>query len=185
MPKGQMAPDPCPECGGKMWDNSDIKKGKAPDYKCKDKNCDGAVWLDSAARKKAGTPAAAAAAKQGNGRPTNGDRYPVFALYTGCVKHATAEFAAACREAKVEPTAEALAAQVATLFIQSCQSRGPLTAKDAERAKAAAAERKKKAEEEARARAEAERLEHEQRVRAGEFADFPSALEDTDDDLPF
>lgn len=189
MPKGQAAPEPCPECGGKMWDNSDIKKGKAPDYKCKDKSCDGAVWLDGAARKKGGAAAAAPAAKQGNARPQNGDRYPVFDLYSGCVKHATEVFAAACRAAKVEPTADALAAQVATLFIQSCQSRGPLTKKDAEKAKKAAAEKaaeeKKKAEEAAHARAEAERRKRDQPANDREFEDFPAALEDTDDDLPF
>jgi hypothetical protein len=28
-----------------MWDNRDGKKNpKAPDFKCKDKNCDGVVW---------------------------------------------------------------------------------------------------------------------------------------------
>ena len=35
----------CPKCGGSMWDNRDGKKNpKAPDFKCKDKNCDGVVW---------------------------------------------------------------------------------------------------------------------------------------------
>ena len=35
----------CPKCGGPMWDNRDGKKNpKAPDFKCKDKNCDGVVW---------------------------------------------------------------------------------------------------------------------------------------------
>lgn len=39
---------PCPDCGGQMWDNRATKKGRQPDYKCKDKGCDKAVWLDSA-----------------------------------------------------------------------------------------------------------------------------------------
>ena len=35
----------CPVCGGAMWDNRVGKKNpKAPDYKCKDKGCDGVVW---------------------------------------------------------------------------------------------------------------------------------------------
>jgi hypothetical protein len=35
----------CPKCGGPMWDNREGKKNpKAPDFKCKDKGCDGAVW---------------------------------------------------------------------------------------------------------------------------------------------
>lgn len=37
----------CPECGGQMWDNRATKKGKQPDYKCKDKSCNKAVWLNS------------------------------------------------------------------------------------------------------------------------------------------
>ncbi len=35
----------CPKCGGPMWDNREGKKNpKAPDYKCKDRSCDGAIW---------------------------------------------------------------------------------------------------------------------------------------------
>jgi hypothetical protein len=35
----------CQKCGGDMWDNRVGKKNpKAPDYKCKDKNCDGVIW---------------------------------------------------------------------------------------------------------------------------------------------
>ena len=43
---GKVAPIDCPECGSKMWDNSETKKGKQPDYACKDKqNCGKGVWL--------------------------------------------------------------------------------------------------------------------------------------------
>jgi len=35
----------CPKCGGLMWDNRVGKKNpKAPDFKCRDKNCDGVIW---------------------------------------------------------------------------------------------------------------------------------------------
>jgi hypothetical protein len=35
----------CPKCAGAMWDNRAGKKNpKAPDWKCKDKQCDGVVW---------------------------------------------------------------------------------------------------------------------------------------------
>lgn len=37
----------CPECNGPMWDNRATKKGRQPDFKCKDKACNKAVWLDS------------------------------------------------------------------------------------------------------------------------------------------
>jgi hypothetical protein len=33
-------PSACPKCGGKVWDNRENKKNpKAPDWKCRDKNC--------------------------------------------------------------------------------------------------------------------------------------------------
>ena len=35
----------CPKCEGPMWDNRVGKKNpKAPDFKCKDRECDGVVW---------------------------------------------------------------------------------------------------------------------------------------------
>jgi hypothetical protein len=35
----------CPKCGGKMWDNRMSKRNpKAPDYKCRDRSCDGVIW---------------------------------------------------------------------------------------------------------------------------------------------
>lgn len=35
----------CPKCGGAMWDNRETKKNpKQPDFKCKDKACDGVIW---------------------------------------------------------------------------------------------------------------------------------------------
>jgi hypothetical protein len=44
----QAAPR-CPKCSGPMWDNREGKKNpKAPDFKCKSKACDGAIWQDAA-----------------------------------------------------------------------------------------------------------------------------------------
>ena len=35
----------CPKCGGAMWDNRVGKKNPAaPDFKCRDKACDGVIW---------------------------------------------------------------------------------------------------------------------------------------------
>ncbi|MDB4886449.1 MAG: Rad52/22 double-strand break repair protein [Gemmatimonadetes bacterium] len=35
----------CPKCGGRTWDNRLTKKNpKAPDYKCRDRSCDGVIW---------------------------------------------------------------------------------------------------------------------------------------------
>ena len=36
---------PCPKCGGRMWDNRVGKRNpKAPDFKCRDRGCDGVIW---------------------------------------------------------------------------------------------------------------------------------------------
>jgi len=36
---------PCPKCNGEMWDNREGKRNpKAPDFKCKDRGCDGVIW---------------------------------------------------------------------------------------------------------------------------------------------
>lgn len=35
----------CPKCGGKVWDNRLSKRNpKAPDFKCRNRACDGVVW---------------------------------------------------------------------------------------------------------------------------------------------
>jgi hypothetical protein len=49
----------CPKCGGKMWDNRLSKRNpKAPDYKCRDRSCDGVIWPPRApGAKTAGAPA--------------------------------------------------------------------------------------------------------------------------------
>jgi hypothetical protein len=35
----------CPVCGGRMWDNRATKRNpRAPDFKCRDRACDGVLW---------------------------------------------------------------------------------------------------------------------------------------------
>jgi hypothetical protein len=35
----------CPKCEGRMWDNRLTKRNpKAPDFKCRDRSCDGVIW---------------------------------------------------------------------------------------------------------------------------------------------
>ena len=35
----------CPKCNGRMWDNRLSKRNpKAPDFKCRDRSCDGVIW---------------------------------------------------------------------------------------------------------------------------------------------
>ena len=62
---------PCPKCGGEMWDNRVGKRNpKAPDFKCKDKSCEGVVWPPRNA-----TPVAAPA-PGAVGAHTNADGLP-------------------------------------------------------------------------------------------------------------
>lgn len=52
----------CPKCQGPMWDNRENKRNpKAPDFKCKDRGCDGVIWPPRDGR--------AAAAPAGNSTP--------------------------------------------------------------------------------------------------------------------
>lgn len=35
----------CPKCGGRTWDNRATKRNpKMPDYKCRNRTCDGVIW---------------------------------------------------------------------------------------------------------------------------------------------
>ncbi|AHG90968.1 Rad52/22 double-strand break repair protein [Gemmatirosa kalamazoonensis] len=61
-PATAMATDPdavsCPKCGGRMWDNRLSKRNpKAPDFKCRDRSCDGVVWPPRDGKAKGGAPA--------------------------------------------------------------------------------------------------------------------------------
>ena len=54
----------CPKCGGRMWDNRATKRNpKAPDFKCRDRSCDGVIWP----ARTAGSPSGSASGS-GNGR---------------------------------------------------------------------------------------------------------------------
>ena len=58
-PAGETATMPsCPKCGGRMWDNRLSKRNpKAPDYKCRDRSCDGVIWPARAGATTAPRPA--------------------------------------------------------------------------------------------------------------------------------
>jgi hypothetical protein len=56
----------CPQCGGRMWDNRLTKRNpKAPDFKCRDRSCDGVIWPPRAGTApKAEAPAPAPTARR-------------------------------------------------------------------------------------------------------------------------
>jgi hypothetical protein len=44
-PASEASLPSCPKCGGRVWDNRLSKRNpKAPDYKCRDRSCDGVIW---------------------------------------------------------------------------------------------------------------------------------------------
>ena len=48
----------CPKCQGAMWDNRASKRNpKAPDFKCRDKSCDGVIWPPRDAQAAVAAPA--------------------------------------------------------------------------------------------------------------------------------
>ena len=48
----------CPKCGGRMWDNRLTKRNpKAPDYKCRDRSCDGVIWPPKGGKPEKAEPA--------------------------------------------------------------------------------------------------------------------------------
>lgn len=49
----------CPKCGGQMWNNTMSKTNpKAPDFKCRDRSCDGVIWPERGGQRRGPTGAA-------------------------------------------------------------------------------------------------------------------------------
>jgi hypothetical protein len=136
------APTACPKCGQEMWDNRQSKKNpNAPDFKCKDKTCDGVVWppRNGAAPKVASaaprttapmalggplpyeqeTGAAPASAPVRATAPARSDLTTEFALYSRCLDHARAEFLRTQLDQMGGDVAGAIVACAATLYIQA------------------------------------------------------------------
>ncbi|MGN6206015.1 hypothetical protein [Humibacter sp.] len=93
----------CPKCQGPMWDNRETKKNpKAPDYKCRDKACDGVIWppKGNAAPRAAAPAPVKAAYSSGPHIPAIDDEHPalphekldtIFATYHICFRQAHKE----------------------------------------------------------------------------------------------
>src|SRR4051812_27275088 len=88
MSEQETGTPPCPKCGGDMWDNRESKRNpKAPDFKCKDKGCDGVVWPPRTASAGAapgassigssGASASVAPQQQGNAQPGAAPNCPI------------------------------------------------------------------------------------------------------------
>ena len=128
----------CPKCTGRMWDNRATKRNpKAPDFKCRDRRCDGVLWpgehnvarpiveRGSAAKPEANAepqgPAARADGAAGSATPL---RRSLRDCYLEVTDFVLAEVRPKYDDAGVPCTDATVAAITATLFIGLCKERG-------------------------------------------------------------
>jgi hypothetical protein len=130
-----LAPAPtCPDCGGPMWDNrADKRNPRAPDFKCKNRVCDGAVWPPRNGHAPSTEPHRTievasdrlAASSSPPGQPhcgalSDGDASaddPTVTLYRASAAYVATTVCPVVTAAGVPLTGEAVAAMIATLFI--------------------------------------------------------------------
>ena len=125
----------CPKCTGRMWDNRASKRNpKAPDFKCRDRLCDGVLWpgQHNAARPiielRPGQADETAQADEPNtpseprGKKTTRTR--LQNCYLGLTDFVLADVRPKYQEAGVPWTDATVAAIAATLFIATCRQEG-------------------------------------------------------------
>ena len=128
----------CPKCTGRMWDNRATKRNpKAPDFKCRDRRCDGVLWpgehnvarpiveRGSTANREAN---AAHPASETRANDAAGSVAPLRRSLRDCYLEVTdfvlAEVRPKYDDAGVPCTDATVAAITATLFIGLCKERG-------------------------------------------------------------
>ena len=137
----QLVPVPiaCPKCGGKLWDNRESKKNpKQPDFKCRDKACDGLfwplregkVWVDvvpapaprpvQQVQQSYGVlPGEGEEAKELHAK-INADPFDaIFTRHARCLEHVVENEVPYLKTKGIVADAEAVSALVAQLFIES------------------------------------------------------------------
>ena len=125
----------CPKCSGRMWDNRATKRNpKAPDFKCRDRSCDGVLWPG---QHNAATPVITPRQHHENGAGRDveqdgesngtGDYRPHVRLrrcYLDLTDFVLAEVRPKYQDAGVPCTDATVAAIVATMFIAACRQEG-------------------------------------------------------------
>ena len=128
MTAPQMDSVSCPKCGGQMWDNRVGKRNpKSPDFKCKDRSCDGVIWPPRAGGARQAPTAQQRSTPQpisaGPPLPYETEAQPIdqfsgmVELYKRCVVAATTIATQHSIDRLTGDTAGAVAAMSATLFI--------------------------------------------------------------------
>ena len=125
----------CPKCSGRMWDNRASKRNpKAPDFKCRDRSCDGVLWPRQhkaatpimqirAYHSDEGAPADETSNQDANG-PRTRTRTKLQDCYLGLTDFVLADVRPKYQEAGVPCTDATVAAIAATLFIATCRQEG-------------------------------------------------------------
>jgi hypothetical protein len=128
----------CPKCGGAMWDNRATKRNpKAPDYKCRDRSCDGVLWpgqvkespsTNEAEQGSHRSEAPNAAREPASGPLASTVQTVVHDTLRGCYLDVTRFVLADVRplyeKAGLPCTDSTIAAIAATLFISLCRRNG-------------------------------------------------------------
>ena len=136
----------CPKCAGRMWDNRASKRNpKAPDFKCRDRSCDGVLWPgqhkaavpiltpraslatpDSAHASGAGEPGQGGASPRSaaDARGISPRRQALRSCYLDVTDFVLAEVRPKYEAARMPCTDATVAAIVATLFIGVCKTHG-------------------------------------------------------------
>lgn len=107
----------CPICGGEMWDNRERKRNpKAPDYKCKDKSCEGVIWPPKGGRLSHDPQERKVAA---------GPKWTWFRLaktYEWALLSAEPRVTALAERLGKAPTVEDVTKAAASIFIEACRT---------------------------------------------------------------
>lgn len=125
----------CPTCGGRMWDNRASKRNpKAPDFKCRDRSCDGALWpgqhnapvpnIASRQHPEKGAAQKAGQGTDGNGTGSDRPRAGLCRCYLELTNFVLATVRPKYQAAGVPCTDATVAAIAATLFIAASRQEG-------------------------------------------------------------
>ena len=128
----------CPKCGGSMWDNRATKRNpKAPDFRCRDRSCDGVLWPSQASNGSAPQNGDASTRPGQGSIPTGTAGGPLATTVDGIVRDALrgcylnvtrfvlTDVRPLYDDAGVPCSDATIAAIVATVFISVCKRGGP------------------------------------------------------------
>lgn len=106
----------CPICQGDMWNNIETKKNpKAPDYRCKDKTCEGVIW----------PPKDKKPAQTASQAPKSGPKWTWLALgktYERSLLLAEMRVTACADRLGIKATISDVLQATATIMIEACRS---------------------------------------------------------------